>query len=34
VEKPEDYVYSSARNYYCDDHSIILLDPMFDHGAG
>lgn len=26
VEKEEDWVYSSARNYICDDHSIIRVD--------
>jgi hypothetical protein len=34
VERPEDYLYSSARNYFCGDHSIIQLDTMFDSGAG
>jgi putative transposase len=29
VEKPEDYIYSSYRNYYCQDNSIIELDPIF-----
>jgi REP element-mobilizing transposase RayT len=29
VEKPEDYTYSSYRNYYCDDSSIIKLDSIF-----
>ena len=29
VAKPEDYLYSSYRNYYCDDNSIIELDPLF-----
>ena len=29
VEKPEDYTYSSYRNYYCDDNSIIKLDAIF-----
>jgi hypothetical protein len=26
VEKPEDYLYSSARNYILDDQSIIRVD--------
>ncbi|MFC1780281.1 hypothetical protein ACFLY9_01130 [Patescibacteria group bacterium] len=26
VEREEDWIYSSARNYYCDDHSIIKVD--------
>ncbi|HEX9912198.1 MAG TPA: hypothetical protein VGB01_03010 [candidate division Zixibacteria bacterium] len=26
VEKPEDYRYSSARNYILNDHSIIKVD--------
>ena len=26
VERPEDYLYSSARNYILDDHSIIKVD--------
>ena len=35
VENPEDYVYSSYRNYFCEDDSIIKLDPLFvDIGAG
>ena len=26
VEKPEDYKYSSARNYLLDDHSVLFVD--------
>jgi len=26
VSKPEDWKYSSARNWYHDDHSVISLD--------
>lgn len=26
VKRPEDYLYSSARNYILDDHSIIKVD--------
>ena len=29
AKKPEDYLYSSYRNYYCNDNSIIELDPIF-----
>jgi putative transposase len=29
VERPEDYLYSSARNYVLDDHSIIEVDTDF-----
>jgi len=25
VDKEEDWIYSSARNYYCDDHSVIKV---------
>ena len=25
VEKPEDYKYSRARNYICNDHSVIII---------
>ncbi len=28
VEKPEDYPFSSARNYIHEDHSLIELDPL------
>lgn len=28
VESIEEYKFSSARNYYLDDHSLILLDPL------
>ena len=35
AEKPEDYIYSSYRNYYCEDNSIIKLDSVFFNiGAG
>ena len=27
--KPEDFIYSSYRNYYYEDSSIIKLDPIF-----
>jgi REP element-mobilizing transposase RayT len=29
VESPEDWIYSSARNYYNDDHSIIFVETEF-----
>jgi REP element-mobilizing transposase RayT len=29
VSKPEDYKYSSARNYICDDHSVITVDVKY-----
>jgi putative transposase len=28
VKNPEDYPYSSFRNYYLNDHSIIKIDPI------
>lgn len=28
VKNPEDYLYSSFRNYYLNDHSIIKIDPI------
>ena len=28
VKNPEDYPYSSYRNYYLNDHSIIQIDPV------
>jgi putative transposase len=28
VKNPEDYIYSSCRNYYLNDHSIIYIDPV------
>lgn len=28
VKNPEDYPYSSYRNYYLNDHSIIHIDPV------
>jgi REP element-mobilizing transposase RayT len=28
VTRPEDWVYSSARNYYLNDHSIIRIDLL------
>jgi len=28
VKNPEDYAYSSYRNYYLSDHSIIQIDPI------
>ena len=29
VEKPEDYLYSSARNYLVGDHSILQVDTSW-----
>jgi putative transposase len=29
VRKPEDYKYSSARNYIMDDHSVIFVDTSY-----
>ena len=34
VKEPEDYIYSSYRNYYSQNSSIIELDPIIYHGAG
>ncbi|MFH1942706.1 MAG: hypothetical protein ABIL68_11460 [bacterium] len=28
VEKPEDYLFSSARNYLLEDDSLIVIDPL------
>ena len=28
VSKPEDWIYSSARNYYLDDNSVIRVDKV------
>jgi REP element-mobilizing transposase RayT len=30
VERPEDWIYSSARNYYKNDHSVIKVDTKCD----
>ncbi len=29
VNKPEDYKYSSARNFILDDHSVLFVDTEF-----
>jgi len=29
VKRPEHYKYSSARNYICDDHSILFVDTKY-----
>ena len=28
VDAPEHWRYSSARNYECDDHSVLEIDPL------
>lgn len=28
VDAPEHWRYSSARNYYLDDHSVLAIDPL------
>ncbi|MBK8702053.1 MAG: transposase [Saprospiraceae bacterium] len=33
VDKPEDYIYSSFRSYYCEDREIILPVTILDFGS-
>jgi hypothetical protein len=28
IDVPEHWRYSSARNYYLDDHSVLEIDPL------